>query len=237
MPRKPRMYLAGVPAHVIQRGNNRRACFFREDDYRLYRQCLTGACARYGVALHAYVLMTNHVHLLMTPERADGISRVMQSLGRRYVQYVNKTYRRTGTLWEGRHKATLVEADSYLVACYRYIELNPVRAGMVSHPEDYRWSSYRANACGEPDASLTEHAAFLALGSTPDTRCAAYRELSRTELKSVLIDAIRRAAACSVLLGSARFKEQVERALGRSTGQAYRGRPRSTEAVRPPRGE
>ena len=130
------MYLAGVPAHVIQRGNNRDACFFHEDDYRFYRQCLAEACRRYGVDLHAYVLMTNHTHLLMTPACPEGISRVMQSLGRRFVQYMNKTYRRTGTLWESRHKASLVDAERYLLACYRYIELNPVRAGMVEHPAD-----------------------------------------------------------------------------------------------------
>ncbi len=146
MPRKPRMYLPGVPCHVIQRGNNQQACFFTEQGYHFYLECLTDACHRYGVSVAAYVLMTNHVHLLMTPEEKDGISRVMQSLGRRYVQYVNKACRRSGTLWEGRHKASLIDAEDYLLRCYRYIEFNPVAAGMVEHPADYPWSSYRHNA-------------------------------------------------------------------------------------------
>jgi len=128
MPRKPRMYIGGLPCHVIQRGNNRDACFYSDQDYQFYLYQLGEVCRRYSVQLHAYVLMTNHSHLLMTPKDEWGISRVMQSLGRCYVQYINKTYRRTGTLWEGRHKSSLVDADRYLLACYRYIELNPVRA-------------------------------------------------------------------------------------------------------------
>ncbi len=149
MPRKLRMYLAGMPYHVIQRGNNREACFFADDDYLFYLECLKDACERYQVNCHAYVLMTNHTHLLLEPLKAEGISRVMQSLGRRYVQYINKHYRRCGTLWESRHKSSLVDAETYLLSCYRYIELNPVMANMVEHPGDYRWSSYRCNAYGE----------------------------------------------------------------------------------------
>ncbi|MGI0034916.1 MAG: transposase [Nitrososphaera sp.] len=141
MPRKPRMYLAGQPCHVVQRGNNRCATFFDDVDYRHYVGCLKEATGCYRVSLHAYVLITNHVHLLMTPSDEFGVSRVMQSLGRRYVQYINHQFRRTGTLWEGRHKASLVQAEHYLLTCYRYIELNPVRAGMVSHPGEYRWST------------------------------------------------------------------------------------------------
>ncbi len=225
MPRKPRMYLAGVPAHVIQRGNNRDACFFHEDDYRFYRQCLVDACDRYGVSVHAYVLMTNHSHLLMTPKREDGISRVMQSVGRRYVQYINRTYRRTGTLWESRHKASLVDAESYLFACYRYIELNPVRANMVPHPADYPWSSFRAHAYGEPDPLVYNHPLFYALGADSEAQAAAYRELFCTDLEPGLVHEIRKSARFSVPLGNDRFKDQVERVLGRSVGHAGRGRP------------
>ena len=141
MPRKPRMYLPSVPCHVIQRGNNREASFFAHQDYLFYLNCLGEACNRYNVAVHAYVLMTNHVHLLMTPDDREGISRVMQSIGRRYVQYINKEYQRCGTLWESRHKASLVDAEQYLLTCYRYIELNPVVANMVKHPGVYAWSS------------------------------------------------------------------------------------------------
>jgi putative transposase len=131
MPRKARIYVAGVPCHVIQRGNNRSACFYADEDYLFYLDVLADACRRHKVALHAYVLMTNHAHFLMSPQDETGIPLVMQSLGRRYVQYINKTYRRSGTLWEGRYKASLVDVENYLLACYRYIEMNPVSAAMV----------------------------------------------------------------------------------------------------------
>ncbi|WP_208738801.1 transposase [Phytopseudomonas daroniae] len=156
MPRKQRMYLPGVPAHVVQRGNNRSACFFHDEDYQFYLTVLGDALKRYRVQLHAYVLMTNHVHLLMTPESETGISRVMQHLGRMYVLYVNRIYRRSGTLWEGRHKASLINADEYLLTCYRYIEMNPVRAGMVEAPEEYRWSSYRWHGWGKADSLISD---------------------------------------------------------------------------------
>lgn len=138
MPRKTRMYLPGVPAHIVQRGNNREACFFCDDDYLFYKEVLFEGLKRYGAALHSYCLMTNHVHLLITPKESDSISRIIQHVGRQYVQYINKTYRRTGTLWEGRHKGSLVDAENYLLTCYRYIELNPVAADMVASPEEYR---------------------------------------------------------------------------------------------------
>lgn len=175
MPRKPRMYLAGVPCHVIQRGNNRDACFYAEQYYQFYLECLQDACRRYHVAVHAYVLMTNHVHLLMMPDDTEGISRVMQSVGRRYVQYINFEYQRSGTLWEGRHKASMVHAEEYLFTCMRYIELNPLRANMVKHPADYRWSSYRANGQGEPSPLITPHTLYTAMGPDSPQRLSAYR--------------------------------------------------------------
>ena len=141
MARKPRFVLPGYPRHVVQRGNNRQACFFDESDYRKYLDSLAEAAHKYHCQVHAYVLMTNHVHLLVTPTTDEGISQMMQSVGRRYVRYFNGVYRRTGTLWEGRYKASLVQTDSYLLTCYRYIELNPVRAEMVPDPGDYPWSS------------------------------------------------------------------------------------------------
>lgn len=149
MPRLLRYALPDVPQHIIQRGNNRQPVFFHADDYRFYLVCLQEAAATQGSAVHAYVLMTNHVHVLLTPRWPTSIAKVMQSLGRRYVQYINTTYHRTGTLWEGRYRASLVDAEPYLLACYRYIELNPVRAGMVQHPEEYPWSSYRWHALGQ----------------------------------------------------------------------------------------
>jgi putative transposase len=143
MPRLPRYILPGVPQHIIQRGNNRQAIFAAEGDYITYLDWLKRAADQYGLYIHAYVLMTNHVHLLATPMAEDSIGKALQSLGRRYVQYFNFSYGRTGTLWESRYRATVVDADSYFLACSRYIELNPVRASMVQAPGDYRWSSYR----------------------------------------------------------------------------------------------
>jgi putative transposase len=225
MPRKPRMYLAGVPCHVVQRGNNRAACFFADDDYAFYLEVLADACRRYRVQVHAYVLMTNHVHLLVSPQTVDGVSRVMQSVGRRYVQYVNKRYRRCGTLWESRHKASLVDAERYLLACCRYIELNPVTARMVPHPGDYRWSSYGANAWGKRDDLVSPHALYLALGADASTRRTCYRELFAQHLSKDVVHQIQTALDFSMPLGNDRFRQQIERALGRSIGQAKRGRP------------
>lgn len=225
MPRKPRMYLAGVPCHVMQRGNNREACFFTDDNYAFYLDVLADACRRYRVHVHAYVLMTNHVHLLLTPQTVDGVSRVMQSVGRRYVQYVNRTYRRSGTLWESRHKASLVDAERYLLVCHRYIELNPVAAGMVKHPGDYRWSSYAANALGKRDDLVSPHALYLALSEDALSRQLRYRELFASRLPKGLVQQIQMASQFSMPLGNDRFRQQIERALGRSIGQAKRGRP------------
>lgn len=146
-----------------QQGNNRLACFFAGQDYQLYLECLSGACERYKVALHVYVLMANPVHLLMTPDKADAISRVIQSLGRRYVQYINFEYWRSETLWAGRHKESLVDAEGYLLKCYRYIEMNPVHASMVEHPADYKWFSYRANAHGEQCRFIQPYSLYLAI--------------------------------------------------------------------------
>ena len=183
MPRKPRMYVPGIPCHVIQRGNNRDACFFTEEDYHFYLGCLQDACKANHVDVHAYVLMTNHVHMLMTPDSTEGISRVMQSLGRRYVQHINLTYHRCGTLWESRHKASLVDAEYYLLACYRYIELNPVAAQIVDHPGAYPWSSYSTNAYGKTNELITPHPVFLQLGTSAKVRQENYRELCCCDIK------------------------------------------------------
>ncbi len=226
MPRKPRMYMAGIPCHVIQRGNNRNACFYREDDYLFYLDCLSDACQRYGVACHAYVLMTNHSHLLLSPKDELGISKVVQSIGRRYVQYVNNVYLRSGTLWEGRHKSSLVDADNYLLCCYRYIELNPVTARMVEDPADYQWSSYRANANGELNPLITPHSLYTALGTSVDSRLAAYRALFEETISPSLLHQIRNTISFSMPLGDESFRLQIESALNRSIGQAKRGRPK-----------
>lgn len=226
MPRKPRMYMGGMPCHVIQRGNNRDVCFYSKSDYQFYLNHLGKACRRYGVKLHAYVLMTNHTHILITPDDESGISRVMQSLGRCYVQYINKTHGRTGTLWEGRHKGSLVDGDNYLLACHRYIELNPVRAGMVNRPEEYCWSSFRSNAYGDINKWLTPHDLYLALGESTNLRLERYRSLFDSKLDKKLVEEIRRAAGFSMPLGGSLFQLRVEKELGRTVGYASRGRPR-----------
>jgi putative transposase len=170
--------------------------------------------------------MTNHVHLLMTPVDRSGISKVMQSIGRRYVQYVNKTYKRSGTLWEDRHKASLVQTEDYLLVCYRYIEMNPVRAGMVNHPGDYPWSSYRHNAYSEPDGLIRYNPVYLQLGKDNEQRCYLYRDLFAVDLCNKQLHEIRNSVNFSMPLGNERFKTEIESNLGKSIGYSARGRPR-----------
>ena len=232
MPRRPRIALPGVPLHLIQRGNNRQPCFFETDDYRTYLRWLEEYARASGCAIHAYVLMTNHVHLLLTPRTASSASELMKRLGQRYVQCVNRTYRRSGTLWEGRFRSCLTQEEDYVLACYRYIELNPVRANMVAHPAAYPWSSHRANAEGEPSTLLTPHPLFHALGDEDLARRTAYAELFRHRLKGRLVDEIRAATNGNYALGSSRFQAQVAAELGRRVTRARSGRP--TRTKRPP---
>jgi putative transposase len=224
MPRRPRLNLASVPLHVIQRGNNRQASFFAEEDYRVYLYWLRKGADKYGCDLHAYVLMTNHVHLLLTPHGKTSASGLMQSLGRRYVQYVNRIYKRSGTLWEGRFKASLVNAEEYLLLCYRYIELNPVRAGMVQDPGAYPWSSYRNHGLGERDELIRDHELYLALGAKADERQRVYRALFRSQLDEAALTEIRKAGSRELVLGNERFRQEIEEALGKRVEPRKRGR-------------
>ena len=176
---------------MVQRGNNRQPCFFDDDDRHLYLHYLKQSADKCGGSVHAYVLMTNHVHLLATGLEAGAVGRMMQSLGRRFVRYFNKKHGRTGTLWEGRFKSSLIGSDRYLLACYRYIELNPVRGGLVDGPGKYRWSSYRHNAFGKPDRLVSPHATYLSLGSSDETRQLAYRQLFQYALDDSDTQAIR----------------------------------------------
>jgi len=231
MPRRPRIHLPGVPIHLVQRGHNRDACFFTDEDFMAYRDWLADALKKSGCALHAYVLMTNHVHLLLTPPSSQAVSQLVMSLGRRYVQYINITYKRTGTLWDSRYKSSLVHAEDYLVLCQRYIELNPVRAGMVDDPAQYRWSSYRSNGLGQPDDLLTPHAVYLGIDRDNEQRQAAYRALFRSELEHEALADIRLALNQEQPLGSGRFLDQVERMVGRRCEVRPRGRPRKLETL------
>lgn len=235
MPRRARIALAGVPLHVIQRGNNRQACFFSDDDYRFYLDQLSQCAQHVDCAIHAYVLMTNHVHLLLTPREADAAGRLMKLLGQRYVQHVNRLHRRSGTLWEGRFRSSIVQDEAYLLGCSRYIELNPVRAGMVAHPAEHRWSSYRANAMGEADGLIEAHPIYTALGRRAQERQEAYRELFRHELEPGLADDIRRATNGNFALGNERFQAEVTAALGRRAIPGSSGRPR--KRIEPVSGE
>ncbi len=231
MPRRPRIHLPDMPLHIVQRGHNRDACFFGDDDYHSYRHWLGEALLQTGCKLHAYVLMTNHVHLLLTPPDPQAVSRLVISLGRRYVQYINRTYRRTGTLWDSRYKSSLVQADAYLLLCQRYIELNPVRAGMVDDPAHYRWSSYRDNGLGQIDALLTAHPIFLELGQDDAARRSAYRALFRAELDAEAIGDIRLALNQGQPLGGSRFIDSIERATGQRREVRPRGRPRKPDVA------
>ena len=232
MPRQPRLDLPGIPQHVIQRGNDRQPCFFSSDDYERYRSQLREISLREGCAIHGYVLMTNHVHLLVTPSTTGAIARMMQALGRRYVRHVNDRYHRTGTLWEGRYKACPVDTETYFLQCLRYIELNPVRARMVADPADYPWSSHTCNALRRTDALVTPHPCWRALASSAQARCATYRRFVLADIDPAETEAIRLFLQRQHALGSARFRAAIETQLGRRAGPATIGRPRKDRSVR-----
>lgn len=225
MPRRARLAIAGIPWHIIQRGNNRSACFYADEDYLRYLDTLKEMAQKYGCSVHAYVLMTNHVHLLLTPRKPDSAALLMKHLGQRYVQYVNRAYRRSGTLWEGRFRSCLTQNEEYVLSCYRYIELNPVRAAMVQHPSEYRWSSYRTNAEGAPSSLIEPQDEYLRLGSTDEDRREAYQALFKAHIDSRRVEEIRNATNGNYALGNERFKEQIEDALKRRAIRKKAGRP------------
>lgn len=230
MARQPRLDLPGVPQHVVQRGVDRQPCFARDDDYLQYRQELGEAALKHDCALHAYVLMTNHVHLLVTPAAPGGVSRMMQAIGRRYVACFNARYRRTGTLWEGRFKSALVDSDEYVLACYRYIELNPVRAAMVAQAQDYRWSSYACNALGHHEARVTPHPAWLGLGPTDGARRQAHAVLVEQGVPPQHASDLALHTAQQKPWGSERFRREIEALAGRAVEVRPRGRPTKAES-------
>jgi putative transposase len=214
---------------VIQRGNDRGAIFFRPEDYARYRTLLGEAARHHGCAIHAYVLMTNHVHVLLTPGVGGSVSRLMQWLGTRYVRHVNTAHQRTGTLWEGRFLSAPIEGEAHLLACYRYIELNPVRAGMVAAPGDYPWSSYRAHAEGAADLLIADHPLFVALGADAAERQAAYRALFAEVLSEDWVTGLRAATNGGWAFGGDRFKEQIAVAARRRVAPLPKGRPREDD--------
>ncbi|WP_416307551.1 transposase [Neptunicella sp. SCSIO 80796] len=232
MARLPRLNLPNIPQHVIQRGNNRQACFFTDDDYVVYLDKLKDYANKYSVKVHAYILMTNHVHLLMTPDTEKGVSQLMQSLGRYYVRYINQTYKRSGTLWEGRYKSTIVDSEQYLLLVSRYIELYPVRANMVRHPAEYPWSSYHGNALDKDIVLLTSHPAYLALSKNLDERKNVYRALFNSHIPELTIKEIRDATNKAWVLGDNRFRQEIQQQTGRRTFPQSRGGDRKSKGYK-----
>jgi putative transposase len=227
MPRRPRPVLPEVPLHIIQRGNNRTRCFFGEADYLVYLDLLKHSALEAQCVVHAYVLMGNHVHLLVTPMRAASPAGLMKALGQRYVQYVNRRYCRTGSLWEGRYRSSLVDHARYLLTCQRYIELNPVRAQMVAHPAQYQWSSYRTNAHGEASELIIPHPVYAALAPHPVARERAYRKLFDMPLATKTLNKVRRAVNGNFALGDKAFTSALATTLGRPVVPGRGGRPES----------
>jgi len=225
MPRKPRYYLPDVPVHIVQRGHSREPIFFEAQDYATYAYWLGEGAQKYDVAIHAFVFMTNHIHLLVTPEDGIQISRLMQFIGRRYVPYLNHKYGRSGSAWEGRYKASLVQDEAYLFTVMRYIELNPVRAAMVVRPGQYRWSSFCHNAGVREISFLRFHSLYEKLGKTREDRHRAYCYMFEGTMDEADIKLIRESWQSGTPLGNDWFKERVQQRLQCKVGYARRGRP------------
>lgn len=228
MPRHPRLVLIGYPHHIILRGNNRSAIFYNDADKHFFIAYLLGAKGKTNSKIYAYCLMTNHVHLLIEPTDEHGLGNMIQSLGRKYVRYINQTYGRTGTLWEGRFKSSPVSKDAYFLACCRYIELNPVRAGMVKQPKDYVWSSYNFRAEGKRDKVLDEDPIYKSLGKTAEERQSKYKEWFRKSISEDELNLIRLATQKGGVIGNREFLDKISKSLGKSVTLRPRGRPRKS---------
>lgn len=232
MPRQPRFVLPGYTQHILQRGNNHQAIFFNEKDYLYYLYKLSEVSTKCNCSIHSYVLMEDHVHLLLTPLDKFGISRMMQALGRCYVHYVNQAYHRSGTLWEGRYKATLIDPEKYVLMCYRYIELNPVRHNIALHPEGYRWSSYHRNALGSVDSVVSSHSNYQQLGSTNSSVQQAYRDLFYSHINQDSLKEIRDSINREWVLGGTHFKKKIQQLTQRQVSPKPRGGDRKSVAFR-----
>jgi putative transposase len=227
MPRLPRIRVPGITFHIVQRGNDRSRTFFVNDDYRAYLYLLSLMSQRYETEVHAYVLMTNHVHLLMTTKLADGVSRTMQQVAAGYSRRINERLKRTGTLWEGRFKSSPIDSEYYCLACYRYIEMNPVRAGMVRSPGEYRWSSYRENVGQRALSIVNPHPCYLALGESQAARQRNYGDIFLERVPKPTVTEFRRGAVKGLPVGGDAFKSRIESEIGVSLGLRKVGRPRA----------
>lgn len=229
MARLPRLTLPGYPHHIIQRGNNRQAIFATKADYQTLLDLLAENARKFDVAVHAYVLMSNHFHLLATPHTADGLPQMMQAVGRRYVRYFNDSQKRSGTLWEGRYKSTLIQTDRYLLACMVYIDLNPVRAGLVRQAGDYPWSSYGHYTGLRSDKLISPHPLVWELGNTPFAREAAYAELVQGGLNPVQQAALTDSVLRGWALGEPDFVAELQKRTQRRLAKISAGRPVSIQ--------
>ena len=227
MARLPRLTLPGYPHHIIQRGNNRQPIFAATADYQVLLNLLDENARKFEVAIHAYVLMTNHFHLLATPQTTDGLPQMMQAVGRRYVRYFNDRQKRSGTLWEGRYRSTLIQTDRYLLACMAYIDLNPVRAGLVAQARDYPWSSHGHFIGQHLDKLVTPHPLYWELGNTPFAREATYADWVQTGISSVQQQALTDAALSGWALGEPDFVADLQKRTARRVAKGSAGRPLS----------
>lgn len=226
MARLSRFFLPNQPMHVIHRGKDGKRVFFGKTDYALYREWLAEASTKYGCAVHAYVLMPNHVHLLVTPKTARSLPRLMQSLGRRHSRHVNIGRGLDGSRWEGRYRAAPIEAGTHLIDCMRYIESNPVRLKLARNPGGHPWSSFESHAKGHADPALKDHRLYQALGASAARRGAAYSKLMTKPLSAEFIAALRAATNGGWALGGDGFKRRLAEAAGRRVVPLPRGRPR-----------
>lgn len=224
MARLPRLVIPHQPHHIIQRGNDQQLIFRDNADFQTFLDWLREAAKQYQVLIHAYVLMSNHLHLLATPNDETGLAKMMQWVGRHYVPYFNFKYKRSGTLWQGRFKTSVIDSERYFMVCSRYIELNPVRAGIVHNPVEYHWSSYQHHIGLRADPLITDHALFWALGNTPFEREAAYKALAEQGLSSMELEQMRNSFKGWVI-GSDQFKAQLEKQATRRVAPAPKGRP------------
>jgi len=231
MARLPRLFAPDQPQHVIQRGNDRQAMFRDEDDYHRFSAFLGEAARTYNLAIHAYVLMPNHIHILATPAGQDSLPRVMQAVGRHYVRWFNDRHGRTGALWEGRYRSTLIDSERYFLVCSRYIELNPVRAGLAEVPQMWPWSSYAHHAGLARNALITDHPLYWSLGNTPFERQAAYLALFDEALTPYQLRAIRESTNKSWYLGERDAARHLENTATRRAVPRRRGRPRKNNAL------
>ncbi|TLU61111.1 transposase [Thalassotalea litorea] len=232
MARQPRLNLADIPQHIIQRGNNKINCFFHQRDFAYYLKLLKEYADKFDVSVHAFVLMSNHVHLLLTPSSSCGVSQMMQSIGRCYVRYFNLSYERTGTLWEGRYKSCLVDSENYFLEVSRYIELNPVRANICSSPEQYAWSSYHANGLNKEIALITPHPLYEGLAQTKEQRKKVYRLFVNAPVDNEQTQLIRKSVNKDSVLGSAIFKTKLSSLLGKAVDRSTHGGDRKSAKFR-----